>query len=455
MRSLAALLTLCLLIGALPAASLAAEPPASPRGLEDAIRLGLTSDAWLIDSEQITGSISDAVAESQRRAIAEFKLNAAKAAQRDLGRLYRTARREASGPDRACERAVIDLMYQQEHARYQALIVAHRAELGYVDRQKGITKLSRFLGSVAKQTVKRAGPELIAAAVSGGLGGGVARAIFKRHLVRVAKGRGQDRLARALVRQAQGPIDVALAQALKACQPGAEETTEATPVPSATPTPDPGSQGSTGTTAGSTYVCDLDCEHCADLPPYDEPAFLIHVDWSDQEDVLLNYWAAPPGSDPYGGADWMGGCIDGPLPRHCHPVEPLILTQAYAGGKNLWYYPGALELIVAAHPCVFANDIPEKPGDEGPRHLDVCARISEVDVTATIEYYAKGAVAPQPVGPPLKATVPLYPCEDAPDPAPYRRTLETFHWDPATGITSSPVTDGGEEEDAPWDRDDS
>jgi hypothetical protein len=204
-------------------------------------------------------------------------------------------------------------------------------------------------------------------------------------------------------------------------------------------------------------ACALTCEHCAELPPYHESAVLIQVGWTDRQDVRLNFWAAPPGSDPYAGAYWSGGCIDGPLLRHCEPVEPLILTQADAGGRNLWYYPGALELTAEAVPCSFADDIPENPGEEGPRHLDVCARISEVNVTASIEHYRAGGSQAHVVEPPVEplgTTVPLYPCDAYPDPTPYRRILGTFDWDPVKGVKNVQGPGEGPTQEGPAHSDD-
>jgi len=208
------------------------------------------------------------------------------------------------------------------------------------------------------------------------------------------------------------------------------------------------------------------CEHCADLPTdeaYDKPAVLIRVTWKPQKDVRLNYWAAPPGSDPYTGAYWSGdGCVDGPRPSE--PAQPLVLTEAWVGGKNLWYEPGSFELIAEAHACVFADDIDEKdPSREGPKHRAVCAAVPSVQVTATVEHYRAGESAPHKVEPPVEpmsAPVTLYPCErkrdqDWPDPDKYRRVLGSFDWDPTKGVTNvqaaNPPIDGQAAELSPLD----
>ena len=133
----------------------------------------------------------------------------------------------------------------------------------------------------------------------------------------------------------------------------------------------------------------------------------------------------------------------------------------FSSGKNLSYYPDRYELTVEALPCLFSNDIPENPGEEGPKHLDVCARIDTVNVTATIAHYQAGETVPHKIEQPLSVTAPLYPCDEYPDPAPFRRAMGTFDWDPAAGVTSlvpseaasSPAS--GSEEDAPWDSEES
>jgi hypothetical protein len=280
--------------------------------------------------------------------------------------------------------------------------------------------------------------------------------ILKRKLSRVLKNRlANETLGRLVGDRSTG----VLAQAEEACRETGEarEQEDGSAAPSVLPSSSPST--TTGSLIVSDFICHRECEHCA-TEPYDQPAVLIHFDWSNQADVRLNYWAAPPGAQPYSDASWSGGCADDPY-EGCFPVEPLALSQASASGKNLSYFPGRYELTVEAVPCLFSNDIPEKPGEEGPKHLDVCARIDTVGITATIAHYRAGERVPHKVESPLTVTAPLYPCDEYPDPAPFRRAMGTFDWNPAAGVTnlvpseaaSSPAS--GSEEDAPWDSEES
>jgi hypothetical protein len=252
-----------------------------------------------------------------------------------------------------------------------------------------------------------------------------------------------------------------LAQVEEACREtdAATEQADASAAPSALPSPSLST--TTGSLIASDFSCHRECEHCAKLP-FGQPAVLVHLDWSNQADVRLNYWAAPPGAQPYSDATWSGGCTDDPY-ESCFPVEPLVLSQANASGKNLSYFPDRYELTVEAVPCLFSNDIPDNPGEEGPKHLDVCARIDSVTVTATIAHYLTGETVPHRTEQPLSATAPLYPCNEYRDPAAFRRIIGTFDWDPAAGVSNLATSDptapsppvSVSDEDAPWDQEDS
>ena len=461
-RSIATALTLVLLLGMLPAASAAAAEDGPPsRTPADAIGTSLDLDVLMSASHEL------ALDTALKVQVASLKLDVAKAAQRERARQYRRDKRAVkkalSGKERDCRLVALELTYLAERDRFEAEATEYRAELGYYNKQKALTKVgkrfgraARFVGGVLMETIKEVGPVVLEAQLTGGLGPGGWKALARRHGVRTLKRKGKDALFGALVRRATGPADAALATATEECEPEAAvvaaKTQKDSPAPSAT--------GRDSGRPAMDYVCELECEHCAPRPPYGEPAFLIHLHWTDPADVRLNYWVAEPGSGPYAGAYWSGGCVDGVPPQTCLPVEPLILTEEWVSGNNLWPYPGELELKVEPVPCYFDGDTPEDLGEEGPRHLGVCKRIGKVAVTATIEYHPGGSGPPMPVASGLTASLPLYPCEGAPDAAKYRHTLESFKWDPATGITfgdsprePAPASGGaGSDEEAPWDR---
>lgn len=451
---LAGLLALALLPGTLPAAPVTAADP--ERDLIDAASFELAVAAIMDAEGQRTGATWKRLDAATRTAVTAH-IGYLKGLREELKAEHDRLLARYPGPEHACERAEIGRQKAALDASFARTLQQLRRVRG--DRRSAPTRAWRAfqrdilkpLGrKVLEPALKLTLRELALTYVSGGsLSLGLAKQVGRRTLARVVRREGRDLLRRGLERTALGGRARTSEDALaEIC---AEQTAAGAALPG----------GESRTAGAGAYACSLECEHCAELPPYDEPAFLIYLEWGQQADVRLDYWLAEPGAEPYSGAYWSGGCIDGPPPRTCSPIEPLILTEAAVGGKNVWGYRGNLQLTVEAVPCVFADDVPDDPFEEGPRHLAVCERISQVPVTAGIHYVAAGSEVGVRVAEPVAGSAPLYPCQGPwPDPAPYRRIIETFEWSPETGITfadqerragAAPAIPGSDE-DAPWDQ---
>lgn len=192
----AALVVMLLALDLLSAAPAdAAEPEASqPRTLTDAVVLSADANAYVGWAVGVTAT------EAARQGAAYMKLNLAKATQRELGRQYRrdrrAIRRSATGPERDCQLAALEQAHDRDRASLQQDIVGYRADLGYVDRRKGLTKLgnrlgkfARFVGGLVKETLTEAQPELLGALVAGPAGRAAIKVMLKRRFTRVAKNR--------------------------------------------------------------------------------------------------------------------------------------------------------------------------------------------------------------------------------------------------------------------------
>ena len=236
-RSIATALTLVLLLGMLPAASAAAAEDGPPsRTPADAIGTSLDLDVLMSASHEL------ALDTALKVQVASLKLDVAKAAQRERARQYRRDKRAVkkalSGKERDCRLAALERTYLAERDRFEAEATEYRAELGYYNKQKALTKVgkrfgraARFVGGVLMETIKEVGPVVLEAQLTGGLGPGGWKALARRHGVRTLKRKGKDALFGALVRRATGPADAALAAATKECEPEPGVAAKLSPMP--------------------------------------------------------------------------------------------------------------------------------------------------------------------------------------------------------------------------------
>ncbi len=150
MRHIAVALSLTLALAALLATTGVAADGEGPRSAADAVSLSLDMDALT------SQSLAQANQLAFEQAVAYIKLEAAKAALRELSRQYRRDRRDiranVSRALRQCQLDKIEGIYQAERARLQAEIASHRKDLGYVNRQKWLTKAGNRLKQFARFT---------------------------------------------------------------------------------------------------------------------------------------------------------------------------------------------------------------------------------------------------------------------------------------------------------------
>jgi len=196
---------------------------------------------------------------------------------------------------------------------------------------------------------------------------------------------------------------------------------------------------------GVTAAADAGCRETGSVappPPYSEPYVLVRFDWAEKDDVMVTYYAegsTDPVNDPWFNAYWTAGCTADAW-GFCPLPHPLVLTADRIGGANWEESPGVYTLMAETYgACVYATDTGQADTD---RVVAVHERISDFEVTATVEHYRAGESEPYRVEEPLKVMLSLHPDPyEVPDPIAYRRILGTFAWDPAIGITNLQTAD--------------
>jgi|GEM_PF-5711858 len=254
-RLTTALLALALLIGTLPAASLAAEPPEPDRTLQDAISLHLQGFPLLTDPDELAASIVDASAKAVKRttadaqkaldrAIAENQLNLAKAELRALEIARYGALAQFGDPDQECEREVIQSRYQKEKARLLEVVRSKRRIVG--DRRGFLRKAWHWIGRPGRRIIRAVFEEVAPVVASGG---SVSGGAIRKLAVRAGRRELKNAIVRGLTRQVMRGQPAVVAEAKEQCQPGAAASPGVTTPPAGEPTPKPGLNSGTGTVA--------------------------------------------------------------------------------------------------------------------------------------------------------------------------------------------------------------
>jgi hypothetical protein len=136
-------------VALLPSTAVLAAEPGEARTADQAVGMSLDLDVL---TSQAVGQSTQLAHEQQ---LAYLKLDAAKAALRVLARRHRRDRRAVNAsvarPLRQCHLEKLDGSYEKARTALQAEITRLRGELGYVNRQKWITRLNGRLRQLARR----------------------------------------------------------------------------------------------------------------------------------------------------------------------------------------------------------------------------------------------------------------------------------------------------------------